>query len=89
MKLYLVQHGEAHSKDTNLERPLTQKGRIDVNKMSDFMNIAGVVVKQVYHSGKLRAKQTAEVFSAKISENSKFALTLFGPFMSSVSKGKV
>jgi phosphohistidine phosphatase len=60
MKLYLVQHGEATTKESDPERPLTEKGRSDINQLAIFLNHAGITAKQVIHSGQLRAQQTAE-----------------------------
>jgi len=60
MKLYLVQHGEAYSKSDDPERPLTEKGKSDANRLAVFLRQANVKVDHVVHSGKLRAKQTAE-----------------------------
>jgi len=60
MKLYLTQHGEAHSKEQDPNRPLTSKGVDDVERIALFLKQAGVQVKRIIHSGKLRAKQTAE-----------------------------
>jgi phosphohistidine phosphatase len=67
MNLYLVQHGEAVSKDVDPERPLTQKGRDDVIKVAAYAaKHAGLSVLAVTHSGKLRARQTAELFALEI-----------------------
>ena len=60
MKLFLVQHGEACAKDVDPERPLTERGKADVARLADFLLKAGVQAEQVIHSGKLRARQTAE-----------------------------
>ncbi|MGD8514768.1 MAG: phosphohistidine phosphatase SixA [Granulosicoccaceae bacterium] len=60
MKLYLVQHGEACNKDIDPERPLTEQGKADVNRLAVFLRKAGVHVDRITHSGKLRAAQTAE-----------------------------
>ena len=60
MKLYLVQHGEACSVEEDPERPITEKGKADVNRLAVFLRKSGVSVERVIHSGKLRAKQTAE-----------------------------
>lgn len=60
MKLYLVQHGEACAKDVDPERPLTNQGKLDVERMGAFLKRSGVQVRRVIHSGKLRARQTAE-----------------------------
>lgn len=60
MKLYLVQHGDACSKQDDPQRPLTEKGKADANRLAVFLRQAGVEVDHVVHSGKLRAQQTAE-----------------------------
>lgn len=61
MKLYLVQHCDALSKDENPERPLSDKGLKDAIKMAAFLHDANVLVDEVAHSGKLRAEETANV----------------------------
>ena len=60
MKLYLAQHGEACSKQDDPERPLTDTGKADANRLAVFLRQANVNVDHVVHSGKLRAQQTAE-----------------------------
>ncbi len=60
MKLYLVQHGEACAKDVDPDRPLTDQGKTDVNRLAVFLRKSGVNVGRIVHSGKLRAQQTAE-----------------------------
>lgn len=60
MKLYLVQHGEAYAKEADPERPLTEQGQSDVDRLAAFLKTAGIQVERVIHSGKLRAQQTAE-----------------------------
>ena len=69
MKLYLTQHGEAHSKEQDPDRSLTQKGIDDVEKIGVFLKRPGVKVSRIIHSGKLRARQTAELLAKQISEN--------------------
>ncbi len=66
MKLYLVQHGEACSKDVNPERPLTDQGLADIHRLGAFIAQAGIRVQRVIHSGKLRAQQTAECLVSAI-----------------------
>ena len=61
MKLYLVQHGEACTKEENPDRPLTRKGKEDIARLAAFIGNAGIEVGRVIHSGKLRAQQTAEI----------------------------
>jgi len=63
MKLYLVQHGEAFDEAENPARSLTDKGRQDVNKVAKVLRSSGVELKVIEHSGKLRAKETAEIIA--------------------------
>ncbi|WP_126456623.1 phosphohistidine phosphatase SixA [Sulfuriflexus mobilis] len=60
MKLYLVQHGQACTRDIDPNRPLTEQGKTDVNRLAVFLRKSGVRVERIIHSGKLRAQQTAE-----------------------------
>ena len=66
MKIYLVQHGEAVTKEVDPERPLTEQGKSDVQRIARALKDAGVEVKRVIHSGKLRAQQTAEILAIEI-----------------------
>lgn len=63
MKLYLVQHGEAKRKEEDPSRPLTNKGIKDAEKVAKYISKLGVKIKKIFHSGKLRAKQTAEIYA--------------------------
>lgn len=67
MKIYLVQHGKAVAKEVEPERPLTEEGISDVQRVGRALKHAGVEVKRVIHSGKLRAQQTAEILATEIS----------------------
>ncbi len=65
MQLYLVQHGEALSKDIDPDRALSETGRNDVQRLASFL--AGkVCVARILHSGKTRAQQTAEILAAEV-----------------------
>jgi phosphohistidine phosphatase len=66
MKLYLVQHGDALSKDTDPERPLSEIGRRDVERLAAFLKRAGIRASSVWHSGKRRAEQTATLLDAAV-----------------------
>ena len=66
MNIYLVQHGEAVAKEVDPERPLTESGRSDVRRMASFLGAAGVRVSRIMHSGKVRAKETAELLAAAV-----------------------
>lgn len=66
MRLYLVQHGEALPKDVDAERPLSAGGRADVERLAALLAERGVSVSRVWHSGKARARQTAELLAASV-----------------------
>lgn len=66
MKLYLVQHGQALPKDEDPGRPLSPQGQQDVQAIADMLGAAGIRVARVWHSGKLRAEQTAEVLARHV-----------------------
>ena len=68
MFLYLIQHGEAVSKDLDPERPLSSKGVDDVKKVASYAAVnCGIESSAlVYHSGKLRARQTAEIVASTL-----------------------
>lgn len=66
MRLYLVQHGQAAAKDVDPARPLTGRGRADVEKVAEFIKPLNLYVNAVWHSGKTRAAQTAELLAAAV-----------------------
>ncbi|TET84716.1 MAG: phosphohistidine phosphatase SixA [Desulfobacteraceae bacterium] len=66
MNIYLMQHGKPVPKEKNPDKPLSDRGRDDVMKMAGFLKKAGIQVETVFHSGKTRARQTAEIISSKI-----------------------
>jgi phosphohistidine phosphatase len=67
MKLYLVQHGEAVPKEVDPERPLTDSGRGAVRKMATYIaQYTDTRIDTIYHSGKTRALQTAEIFAREL-----------------------
>jgi phosphohistidine phosphatase len=67
MYIYLIQHGEAKPENIDPDRSLTDKGVEDVIKTSNFMKNAGVKIDEIWHSTKLRAKQTAEIVAKAFS----------------------
>jgi len=64
MHLYLVRHAEPKSEEEDPSRPLSKKGWTEIQKVAAFAAThLNIVVNRILHSGKLRAQQTAEVFS--------------------------
>jgi phosphohistidine phosphatase len=75
MKLYLVQHGDALPKESDPRRPLSDRGRVDVERMAGFFSKSGLRAVRVLHSGKLRAEQTAKLLAASVSDASGAGIT--------------
>lgn len=67
MEIYLVQHGESKSEAEDPERPLTDKGKQEVGSTARHIATLGIEVAKILHSGRLRAKQTAELFAQYLS----------------------
>jgi phosphohistidine phosphatase len=66
MRLYLVQHGRAMAKEQNPERPLTPEGRQETERIGRFLKPLRLTVDQIWHSGKTRARETAEILAAAV-----------------------
>jgi len=62
MNLYLAHHGEAVGPGIDPRRPLSPFGRMAVERLAAECAIKGAKPSVVWHSGKLRAKQTAEAY---------------------------
>jgi phosphohistidine phosphatase len=69
MKLYLVQHANAVSENVNPERPLSDQGLRDIQKVADFLKPLNLSVDYLWHSTKKRAIQTAEILAEVIKIN--------------------
>ncbi|WP_028865354.1 phosphohistidine phosphatase SixA [Psychromonas aquimarina] len=61
--LYFVQHGAALSKDVDAKRPLSNTGSEQVKRAAAYLKAHNVIIRKICHSGKLRAAQTAALFS--------------------------
>ncbi len=62
MKLYLVHHGDAVGPDIDTRRPLSPRGLEQTARLAEQAAARGAKPSQIWHSGKLRAKQTADAF---------------------------
>ncbi len=70
MAMYFVQHGLAVAKDIDPDRPLSESGQKELKRISIYLKNLGIKVGLIYHSGKKRAMQTAQIFSDHISHGS-------------------
>ncbi len=66
MKLYFVQHAKAASKEVDPQRSLTEEGRRDVQKVAAFIKPLKLCLDFLWHSGKRRADETAELLAEVI-----------------------
>lgn len=64
--LYLMQHGDAVSKEVDASRPLSETGKAQIRRVADLLESQGHRPSHVCHSGKLRATQTAEIVAAAL-----------------------
>jgi phosphohistidine phosphatase len=73
--LILVHHGEAVGPEVDPRRPLSPWGRDAVERLAQFAATRGVKPVVVWHSGKLRAKETAEAFWRACNPFAEFSAT--------------
>ena len=66
MRLYLVRHGEAKSEAEDPNRSLTEQGRANMRQVAHAVQKLDIRPAKILHSGKLRAQQTAELFSVAL-----------------------
>lgn len=59
-----MQHGDAVLKNIDPQRPLSDAGRRDLMQLRTVLAKASMVPVRVLHSGKTRARQTAELLSS-------------------------
>lgn len=63
MEIYLAQHGEAKSKEEDPHRPLNDQGHREVAAVAVALKRHDLRLSAIWHSGKLRASQTAAEFA--------------------------
>ncbi|MFZ2445019.1 MAG: phosphohistidine phosphatase SixA [Syntrophobacteraceae bacterium] len=63
MALYLVQHGQSLPEDRDPERGLSPEGVSEVSRIAGVAKGYGVRPAAIRHSGKTRARRTAEIFA--------------------------
>ena len=75
LRVYLVHHGDAVGPDVDLRRPLSEAGRVMSERVAATAASRGARPGVVWHSGKLRAKQTAELCWAACAPFARFEAT--------------
>ncbi|PCI19863.1 phosphohistidine phosphatase SixA [Candidatus Wolfebacteria bacterium] len=69
MKLYLVQHGQQNPENIDPEKNLSDKGKKDVANIAAFLRKSNIKLTSIYHSGKARAQQTADILAQSLTPN--------------------
>lgn len=67
LRHYLVRHGEAKSELEDPAKPLSDRGREQVERVARHAAALGVEVAEIHHSARLRARQTAETLALHLS----------------------
>ena len=62
VRLYIAHHGDAVAPQENPMRPLSPAGREQVRHLAGEAAARGAKPQAIWHSGKLRARQTAEAY---------------------------
>jgi phosphohistidine phosphatase len=66
MALYLVQHGKSLPKNVDIQEGLSEEGMADVKRIAGVAAQYGIKVSKILHSGKTRARQTAQIFASSL-----------------------
>jgi phosphohistidine phosphatase len=66
MFLYIFRHGDAKSKNEDPERGLSDRGREEVTAICDAFSRTEPQIEAIWHSGKTRAEQTANILAARL-----------------------
>ncbi len=66
MTLYLMRHGQAASKLVDHEQGLTASGRDEIERLAYFVADKSMRFERIWHSTKMRARQTAEIMAQVI-----------------------
>ena len=73
--VFLVHHADAVSPDVDAQRPLSERGRMQAERLAAESARRGVKPEVVWHSGKLRARQTAEALWRACNPLAEFSAT--------------
>lgn len=66
MAIFLVQHGKSLPKEMDPDQGLSEQGISDVKHIAKLAKEFGIQVTDINHSGKTRARMTAEIFASEL-----------------------
>jgi phosphohistidine phosphatase len=64
MALYLVQHGKSLPENLDINKGLSEEGIAEVKRIAEVARQYGIKVSKILHSGKTRARQTAQIYAS-------------------------
>jgi len=79
MGMYFVQHGLALAKEVDPDCPLSADGRKEVTRISNYLREIEYTAKKIFHSGKTRARETAEILAEYIGDGTTYELPGMNP----------
>lgn len=71
MSIYLVQHGISVSKEVDPDPGLSEEGQKTVRRIAEVAASYHILPTQIRHSGKKRAKETAEILKKALNVNTR------------------
>jgi len=77
--IYFMQHGLAVDKAVDPERPLSETGIQQTEVMAEMLRSSKTSISSVFHSGKLRASQTAEIIATTLGKSSTSVINGLSP----------
>lgn len=77
MKLFLMRHGDAENSAIDSQRKLSTLGIREVTQVAELLNQASYSFEHIFHSGKKRAQETAEIVAAKTKSTTQLAVLPF------------
>jgi phosphohistidine phosphatase len=75
MALYLVQHGKNLPEDMDIHKGLSEEGIAEVKRIAEVARLYGIKVSKIFHSGKTRARQTAQIYASLLGVNNEIGET--------------
>lgn len=74
MTVLLIHHAEAVSPAVDPQRPLTQAGYLHATRMAELARDRGAAPATIWHSGKLRSRETGHAFLSVCAPFAKFQM---------------
>lgn len=74
MNLYVIHHAEAVGAEVDPQRPLTEAGYEQARRLAEFARDKGAAPVAIWHSGKLRSRETGHAFLSICAPFAKFQM---------------